>query len=629
LVAVTFAAYAPVLRYGFVNLDDPHFTAGRIGDGLSRANLKWALSEFHFGFYYPLTLISHMLDRRLFQNWAGGHHLTSLLIHLANTLLLLTLLRRATKAPWRSFFAAALFALHPLHVESVAWVAERKDVLSTFFELLAFHAYIRYAEKRSAGRYLAVFLGFALALLSKSMVVTFPFLLLLADYWPLGRLDFTRAAQESAGGTWRTLGNLVLEKVPLFALIPVSAWLTLLAQTKEKALSSTSLLPLDQRFANAILSYGRYILKMFAPFGLVAYVPHPQGHYSMPLVVLSALFLAACTVAVLVLWRRFRYLPFGWFWYLGSLIPVIGLIQTGQIASADRFTYVPLVGLFIILSWGACDAMRIPNPGKRVEVWGAAILLLLSLAALTRFQVTTWSSDGILYRRILAYYPQCALAHYNLGHSLFDEGRIEEAIAHYTEAVRLDPDYVEAQNNLGVALIEENRLPEALDHLNQALRINPDSAQALGDLGLALGKMNRLSESIERLEQAVKIDPDFADARINLGVSLNSAGRAPEALEQFQQALKIQPASARALGNLLAVLVKLNRLPEGIERFQQAVREKPDSPEARFNLGMALFQAGRFAEARENFRQALEIRPDFTQARASLQEVEKHLQSAH
>ena len=503
LAAVTFAVYAPVLRYGFVGMDDPYFTTGRIANGLTLENIKWAFSNIYIGFYYPLTLISHMADRQLFRDWAGGYHLMNLLFHLANALLLLACLRRATKMPWRSFFVAALFALHPLHVESVAWVAERKDVLSTFFELLALFAYIRYTERRSIERYLAVFLAFACALLSKSMVVTFPFLLLLLDYWPLGRLDFSRVPGQKAGGFFKALKPLLLEKVPLFALLPVSAWLTLLAQIKEKALSSADRLPMDQRLANALLSYGRYILKMFVPTGLVAYVPHLQKNYPVPLVILAALFLAACTGAALYWGRRFRYLPVGWFWYLGTLLPAIGLIQTGLQASADRFTYVPLVGLLIILTWGIGDLQRIAPAGQPRWRWGAAVVLLLALSALSFNQVGMWRSNEILFRRILAYYPWCPFALINLGMELAQQKRYKEALPLFEQASRL------------------------------TRSISPDMTFAWG---LTLSRLERYEEAVARFQSALAQEPEAGDAHLELGFALSQLQRPAEAVSHYRKA---------------------------------------------------------------------------------------------
>ena len=626
LLAVTFIVYAPVLQYGFVKLDDGQYTSGPITDGLTLANFKWAVAEFNFGYYAPLTLISHMLDARLFHAWSGGYHLLNLLLHLANTVLLLGCLLLATRAPWRSLFVAALFALHPLHVESVAWVAERKDVLSTFFELLALWAYLRCTEKKSLQNYGAVFLAFAAGLLCKPMVITFPFLLLLLDYWPLGRLEVPGAARQKSGGFWQSLKPLLIEKIPFFALIPVSAWLTALAHMAEKRLPSFHRLPLDQRFANALLSYGRYILNMFAPYKLVAYVPHPEGAYSLPLTFLAGLFLAACTLAAIFLGRRFRYLPTGWFWYLGSLIPAIGLIQPGLQASADRFTYIPLVGLFIIVVWGACEVCSIFPSAKRLPVWEAGIVLLLALAALARFQVTTWSSSEVLFQRILASYPQCELAHHNLGLDLMEQGRTEEAIAHFKEAVRLHPNYIEAQINLGVALLHTGRTEEAIVHFEEALRYHPDDADACYNLGLAMANLNRIPEAIQRFEQAVRINPNLEDAFVNLGVALDLENRLPDAVEQYRKAVRLRPDDAQAWDYLGLDLQKTNRLSEALENFQQAVRIDPNSADARCHWAVALVQGHRLAEAQEQYQQALRIKPDFTEARAGLQKVREMLE---
>jgi len=618
LLAVTFIVYAPVLQYGFVKLDDGQYTSGPITEGFTPANFKWAVAGFNFGYYAPLTLISHMLDAQLFHAWSGGCHLSNLLLHLVNSVLLLGCLLLATRAPWRSLFVAALFALHPLHVESVAWVAERKDVLSTFFELLALWAYLRYTEKKSLQSYCAVFLAFAAGLLCKPMVITFPFLLLLLDYWPLGRLKFPSAARQGSGGFLQSLKPLLIEKIPLFALMPISAGLTTLAHMVEKRLPSFQRLPLDQRLANALLSYVKYILNMFAPYGLVAYVPHPEGAYSLSLTFLAGLFLAACTVAAIILGRRFRYLPTGWFWYLGSLIPAIGLIQPGLQASADRFTYIPLVGLFIIVVWGACEAF--PSE-KRLPVWVAGVAVLLVLAVLARFQVTTWSSSEVLFRRILASYPQCALAHHNLGLDLMEQGRTEEAIAHFEDAVRRHPNYIEAQNNLGGALLRQGRMDEAILHFEEALRYHPDDADACYNLGLAMANLNRIPEAIQRFEQAARINPDLEDAYVNLGVALDLENRASDAVEQFRKAVRLRPDDAQAWDDLGLDLQKTNRLSEALENFQQAVRIDPNSADARCHLAAALVQGRRLAEAKEQFQQALRINPDSAEARSGLLKI--------
>jgi len=553
LAAVTFAVYAPVLRYGFVSMDDPYFTMGRIADGLTMENIKWAFSTYHQGFYFPLTLISHMVDHQLFRDWAGGHHLMNLLLHLANALLLLVCLRRATRMPWRSFFVAALFALHPLHVESVAWVAERKDVLSTFFMLLALWGYLRYTEKKSIARYAAVFLAFACGLLSKSMVITFPFLLLLLDYWPLKRFDFSRTPGQKAGGMLKPLGSLILEKVPLMALMPVSAWLTLLTQMKENALSTTARLPMDQRIANAFLSYGRYILKMFVPTGLVAYVPHLQMNYPVPLVILSALCLAAGTCAALYWGRRFRYLPVGWFWYLGSLLPAIGLVQAGLQASADRFTYIPLVGLFIILIWGACDVFK-PSPSdKRLWIRGTATALLLVLSVLAFIQVGTWRSTEIMFRRVLAYYPWCPFALISLGKDLSQMKRYEEALPLFEKAATLakhfSPDMTFAW---GLTLSRLEKYQEAVDRFQKVLAEDPESGEAHLQLGYALSQLQRPAEAIPHYRQAYGKPGVRSESIVWIGDMYKKGDLCGEALQIYRIIPASDPAYPAAMAGISA-----------------------------------------------------------------------------
>ena len=550
LAAVTFAVYAPVLRYGFVSMDDPYFTMGRIADGLTMENIKWAFSTYHQGFYFPLTLISHMVDHQLFRDWAGGHHLMNLLLHLANALLLLVCLRRATRMPWRSFFVAALFALHPLHVESVAWVAERKDVLSTFFMLLALWGYLRYTEKKSIARYAAVFLAFACGLLSKSMVITFPFLLLLLDYWPLKRFDFSRTPGQKAGGMLKPLGSLILEKVPLMALIPISAWLTLLTQMKENALSTTARLPMDQRIANALLSYGRYILKMLVPSGLVAYVPHLQKNYPVPLVILSALCLAAVTCAVLCWGRRFRYLPVGWFWYLGSLLPAIGLVQAGLQASADRFTYIPLVGLFILLVWGIGDLRIIRRPRWKA---GAAVVLLLVLSVLSFVQVGTWSSTEVMFRRVLAYYPWCPFALINLGIELAQMKRYGEALPIFELAAAITRNVPEDMIfDWGMSLLKLERYKEAADRFQDFLALEPESGQAHLELGFALSQLQRPAEAIPEYQKAYGKPGITSDSIVWIGDIYRKGDLCGEAIQVYRIISPTDPAYPSAAAGISA-----------------------------------------------------------------------------
>lgn len=523
----------PVAHFGFVSLDDDLFTTGRFQDGLIPSNVTWAFSGTYAGFYYPVTLLSHMLDFQIFGNWAGGHHLTSLFLHLANTLALLAFLIRSTKQRWRSLIVAGLFALHPLHVESVAWVAERKDVLSTLFEFLALLAYGRYVERPSAGRFVPVILAFAMALMSKSMVVTFPFLLLLLDYWPFRRLD-----RSDASGGWGidpgTFGRRLAEKIPLFALIPVSIALTLFSQKSAGAFPEEGVLTLGDRASNAILSFGRYMCRMAWPRGLVAYYPHPQSEYSRPLVLLTLGALLAATIVALWAARKYRFLPVGWFWYLGVLVPVIGFVQVGLQSSADRYTYVPLVGLFIVLVWGCAEILDRPTWVHPLAIAGIVTALFLSLALLARGQVMTWKTNEALYGNILRYYPVCPPAYVNLGAELGKQKRYEEASKCFETASKMTRLPVEARLNWGYALVQLERFPEAVDCLQIALSENPGATRGYFQLGLALSNCQRHQEAIPYYRKAYESKAAPAEAILWAGDLYRKVGLCQQAIEVYR-----------------------------------------------------------------------------------------------
>ena len=684
LVIVTLAAFWKVHSSGFVMLDDDEYvtTNVHVQQGLSGDSVAWAFTSTEAANWHPVTWLSHMLDVQLFGMDAGRHHLTSLLLHAINAVLLFLLLFRMTGALWRSAFVAALFALHPLHVESVAWIAERKDVLSTLFWLLTTGAWLYYVKSKQAAPYVLMLAFFALGLMAKPMLVTLPFTLLLLDYWPLQRLTLP------IHGRLAELRKLLWEKAPLFAMTAASCVITVIAQKGSGAVQTLSQLSLGGRMETALRAYGAYLGKMILPSSLAVYYPHPQSGFSVESMAAAFLVIAGGTFLAFRMWKKAPYLSFGWLWYVGTLVPVIGLVQVGEQTMADRYTYIPLIGIFIAITWGIADYVK-GNGALRQGASVAAAVVLAALFGGTRVQTGYWADSEALLGHALEVTSDNWLAHNNIGLVMYREGRTQDAIAHYTEALRIDPNYSDAHNNLGNALsavgrvneaiphynealrvqpdapnlltnlgwalLRANRLseaipcferalkinpgfadahlclgsamdtagrmPEALEQYQQVLRINPDSAQALNAMGMIYGKMNRFSESIERLEQAVKIAPDFSDARVNLGVSLDHAGRTSEALEQFQTALRIQPDSTRALGNLLAAMEKLNKLSEGIERFQQAVRENPNSAADRFHLGIALTHAHRIEEAREHLQKALQINPDFEPARAALESM--------
>jgi protein O-mannosyl-transferase len=654
LALVTLAAFWGVLSNGFLNYDDNFYVTenAHVLQEVTRDSVRWAFTTTYFGFYYPLTWLSHMLDVQLFGLWAGGHHLTSLLLHVLNTLLLFLLLSSATGAFWRSSAVALLFAIHPLHVESVAWIAERKDVLSSFFGFACLLAYAAYAAKPTVGRYVPVLASFLLGLLAKPMIITLPLVLLLLDYWPLGRWPSgghpSRFAPPGNGpGRPATVKRLVLEKLPLLALVPVFAWVTVLSQKQAQALVSVETLPIYPRVANALASYWTYVAKMFAPVGLAVFYPHPNRDLSFGRAALCGLALLAATGAVLWFGRERKYLSVGWLWYLGTLVPVIGLVQVGPQAMADRYTYLPLTGLFILVVWGSAE-MAGAARAARFALSGIAGVVLLSLVFMTRAQVGFWNSSRTLFEHALAVTSGSYVAHYHLAATLEEQGRKDEALSHYQEALRIEPGFAPTRCNLGKALADAGRAEEAAEQFEQALRIDPRYAdahnafgalllnlgradeaighfretlslkpgdtEALSSLGQAYARKGQIPESVSFFEEALQTDPDNPNVRIRLATALLGAGRTDEAIGHLNLALAARPDSAEALRGLGQALARSGRTGEAIDRFQQAVRADPDYAEARNGLGVALDHAGKTTEAVEQFRQAVRIRPDYSEA---------------
>jgi Flp pilus assembly protein TadD len=578
LAALVLVVFLPALRNGFVwddqqyVLENPHVTGG-----LTAGNLRWALTSFLAGNWHPLTWASHMLDVRLFGLAAWGHHLTNVLLHLANTLLLYLLLRGLTGAAGRSLLVAALFAVHPLHVESVAWVAERKDVLSTLLGLLALGAYLRYARRPSPGRYGAVVALFAAGLTAKPMLVTLPFLLLLLDAWPLGRLG--RAS-------WR---GPLLEKLPLLALSAASSVVTFRAQVSAGAYSPYTL---PARLTNAVVAYGRYLGKTFAPVGLSAYYPHAEE--TLPLGLTAGTLLGLCLATALVVLVRHRrpWLAVGWFWFAGTLVPVIGLVQVGQQAIADRYTYVPLIGVFIAAAWSLGEAAA-RRPAWRPALVAVPALAVAALSVASIVQLRTWRDSVALYTRAIEVTPGNWLAHFNLGVHYQEQGREEEAAAHYRAALETKPYYEKALNNLGTIAAEQGRSTEAVTWYRAALEAKPEFPDALGNLGAELVKQGRFGEAEALLRQALGKSPDFYEARMNLAELLLRQGRWPESVVEFAGAVRLRPDAARARKGYGVALARLGRYGEAIGQFQEALRLDPADADSRANLAVARARLGR------------------------------------
>ena len=529
LAVLAFLPYAQTAGHDFIGYDDPVFVTDNpeVQAGISWEGIQWALTTFHAGNWLPLTWMSHMLDVSLFGMEPGWHHLVNALVHALSTALLFFALFRMTGAVWPSAFVAALFGIHPLHVESVAWVAERKDVLSGLFFMLVLLSYERYVRRRGAGAYLLVVLFFVLGLLSKSMLVTVPFVLLLLDVWPLGRTSFALAADEVAGRPvpW---ARLLLEKLPfLFMTIAVSL-ITVAAQREGGAMNlmERELLPFGVRLANALVSYAAYLEKTFWPLSLAFIYPHQGANLSGWKVALSVVVLVSVTLMVVRQFRR-PYLAVGWFWYVGMLVPVIGLVQVGKQAMADRYTYLPLIGIFIMIAWSLKDILSGASALRKKIIAGTAgvVLLVLLIAAIA--QASYWRDYPTLLRHATKAVPDNWLAHRMLGNVLSESGSPEEAIAQYRESIRIQPWNSYGHNNLAVELARQGNYLEAIEHYREAIRIRPAYAEAYNNLGNALAALGRRDEAIEQYREAIRLRPGWAVARNNLQLLSTEQERAP------------------------------------------------------------------------------------------------------
>jgi Flp pilus assembly protein TadD len=592
LVLVTIALYWPVMRHGFVDYDDNLYVTANVHvqNGLTLENIKWACCNPVGGNWHPLTVWSHMADCQLFGLKPWGHHLTSVLLHALNTVLVLLWLRSLTGAFWRSALVAALFGLHPLHVESVAWVAERKDVLSTCFGLLSLIFYARYGRKRLAVEnrdikarggpalrrldYLLALICFALGLMSKPMLVTWPFVMLLLDYWPLERFK--------ASDT----GRLVTEKIPFFVLAAAASVVTFVVQQRGGSVLVAEALPLGGRCGNALVSYCRYLGKLFWPTDLAVFYPHP-GQWPLAKVLLAGFLIAGISVLVFVRRRRYPFLLVGWLWFCGTLVPVIGLVQVGGQAMADRYTYIPSLGVLMLAVWGVYELTK--SWHYRGVAWSVAGSTAVVLClAVTRQQLGYWKDSEALFRHALEVTEDNYLAHLNLGSALDEKGQSDEAIREFQEAIRLKPGYVLARNNLGVAIVKKGQIDEGISQYREAIRLKPDYAFAHNNLGIALVKKGQIDEAIGEFQAAIRLKPDFAEAYYNLALALIRKGQIDEAMRAYQGAIRLKPAFAEAHSNLGLALVRKGQIAEAIREFQEAIRLKPDYADAHSNLARAL-----------------------------------------
>jgi len=560
IAAATLVVYQQVRDHEFVSFDDPKYVTENayVQNGLTFEGVKWAFTTKHASNWHPVTWLSLMLDCEISDEWARRCHTTNLLLHVANTLLLFYFLKRTTGTLWPSAIAGALFALHPLHVESVAWVAERKDVLSTFFWLLTMLAYVRYARRPGVWRYGWVLVLFALGLMSKPMLVTLPFALLLLDYWPLER--FRPAAPKPYGkrrkGRAKTGKNkeqtflrLVLEKVPLFVLSAASCVVTLWVQRGVEV--SARVLSIQDRFSNAMVSYVVYLGKMVWPVRLAAFYPHAK---TWPACQVAGAGLLLLVITVLMIWRHRRgYTVVGWLWYLGTLVPVIGLVQVGVQSYADRYTYVPLIGIFVVIAWGAADLVK-NRPYRKIAAAVLAAVILAALGVCTWIQAGYWRNNIVLYKHALEVTRDNHLAHNNLGVVLRDQGKTAEAVEHFKAAVKIWPMYIDAAVNLAAGLVDEGKPEEAISYCTEFLDRRRGNCLLHNNFANALKGTGRIDEAIEHYRKALEFDKNAWQVHCNLGMIMAGRGKIDEALKHYRAASKVNPNHPAVRNGLEAAL---------------------------------------------------------------------------
>lgn len=624
LVLANLILYGQVNQHELINFDDDLYVSDNryVQSGLNPKTIAWSFSFLNkeYTYWHPLSWLSHMLDVELYGMDSGRHHLTNLLFHIASTLLLFLGLHRMTGALWRSAFVASLFALHPINVESVAWVAERKNVLSTFFWMTTMWAYVIYSERPCFTRYLTVLFVFALGLLAKPMLVTLPFVLLLLDYWPLKRLRMglvtvrpaIKTQQTAKFFNYRLLNfRLVLEKLPLLALSLVAAYLSSASLQLYGSMKTLDDVPMMLRIANALVSYVKYIAKMIWPHNLAVFYPYPE---SVPLWQTLGASMLLIGITVLVVWsfRRQPYLGVGWLWYLGTLIPVSGLMQAGLWPEmADRWVYLPFIGLFIMIAWGVADlAQRWQY--RRAGLGIITCVVLAALMALTWTQIRYWKNSVRLFEHALAVNQTNWLAHNNLGTALAAQGKNFEAYQHFSESVEIDPGQYNPHNNLGAFLASKNRSTEAIQHFSEALRLNPNSAHAHVNMGTELLKQGRVEPAIGHLNRALSIKPGFPESHNILGLALLRKGKLEAAIGHFRMASRLKPHYTDAQQNLNLALSNHEKLNRAAKNMLESMNFHHDDLDLDFKIKDLLEKKKALEAAISYFQKSLSLQPGYT-----------------
>jgi len=662
LALITIAVYWQVGEFEFLDWDDTIYLTenAAVQSGVTFGAIKWAFSSFHATNWHPVTWLSHMLDVQMFGMNAGRHHLTNLLLHICNTLLLFLILLRMTGLAWRSFFVAALFAVHPLHVESVAWVAERKDVLSAFFGMLAIYCYTFYIQNQKLKWYLLVVICFAVGLMAKPMLVTFPFILLLLDYWPLKRFptQYPLDSNTVMLGQRSSVAYLALEKTPLLVLTIASSVVTFFAQDKGGAVTSLDDsmahasvdsvvigFGMAERFSNAIMSYASYLSKTFYPHNLSFFYPFRTDIQNEILIQSALLVLGVSLIAVWQV-RCKPYFFVGWFWFIGMLVPVSGVVLVGWQSMADRYTYLPLVGVFIAVAWGVPELAKRWPGHKKILAFSTAVSLL-ACAALSYIQVGYWRNNLSLYQHAAEVVPESAFVHFKLGTTLAEKGDYDAAKVQFEMALHIQPFDLRTRFNLGLVLLRLKQFEKAIEAFNEILKRYPsyvtaerqieiarsmlrqqqmmiainNSSEIYMRRGMLFERQGRIQDAILVYKQIVQHKPEYIEAHQKLGFLFYKLHRVDEAIMHYKMLVRLQPDSAAVYYNLGLAFADKNQLDEAIEHYQHALRIQPEWAEIYNNLGVAFFRKNLAEQAIKSFEKALQLKPGYIQAKNNLDRV--------
>jgi len=595
LIIITLTIYWQARHFNFINLDDNLYVYQNpnILSGMTKKSLAWSFrfDEKEKNYWHPLTWLSHMLDVELYGEDPGGHHLTNVVFHVLNTLMLFLVLNWMTGAMWRSAFVAALFALHPLNVESVTWVSERKNVLSTFFWMLTLLAYKYYTLRPRIRRYVGVCIAFVLGLMAKPMLVTLPFVLMLMDYWPLQRWSLPLLNRGESGRKIHTQ-QIISEKVPLFLLSALSIYISSKSIQGGDDFTSLQRVPLMLRVENSLVSYAKYMGKMFWPHNLSVYYPFPDMVSAGQFIAAAAVLVALSALAIWGLKRR-PYLTVGWLWFLGCLVPVIGLLQAGLWPEmADRWAYVPLIGLFIMAAWGMPELIKGWRHKNKIFAFAAATILIL-LSVTTRNQISHWTNSVALFQHAVQSSGGASIQRNKLGNAFI-------------------------LSNLAMALMEEGKTDEAIKKMTRAVNLVPDSPRVNYNLGYILLQKGEVEAAIGQFQKAIQLNPQFFLAHYDLAGALMQSGKLDDAVSHYRTALDLSPNDGNVLKDLANAMVAQGRISEALVFYSKALKLDPRDPDVYNNLGVAMTLQGRFEEAVRYFRMALQLDPDFVDASKNL-----------